>query len=241
MVFLRCCPSVWTDNVTCSKNMLQDYIILSSYCSRVLGTNSCSHWCGLVFQIPLQDHNVWMYPWHGRFLGPHCVETCTKPQQPAAARVRAVPWGHSGVNQEWHENGKQWVCQAPYHLTPNSNGIWTSIQTRVMVLGLQKPAQSPWTADPTHFFSLPCRLFGVLCACRKTRSVRSALIFWENCQWRNCFLGLFQWTKGTSCENYQILQKQDFYRGDKNGVCQISNFYRHDKNLIKNVYFLSWR
>jgi hypothetical protein len=34
------------------------------------------------------------------------------------------------------------------------------------------------------------------------------------------------------------LPKSNFYRGDKNGVCQISDFYRHDKTSTKIDIFM---
>ena len=110
MVSCRCCQSAWTDIVICLRNILQDYTPLSQATAAkyqtlrsfvlclVLDTTAWSECVGVSTAwtdpgIPLR----WDVRGH---------------LKPAAARVWTVPWGHSWFKEEWHENGKHWVCQS---------------------------------------------------------------------------------------------------------------------------------
>ena len=152
--------------MTCLRNMLKDYVILSSYCRRVLGTKLITHWFCRLFQIPQHDLILWVSPRHGQFLGSHCVETLIDTSaagsSTCAVGVVQTQLGHSGLACKTQSNG---FVRERYHSTPNPTGIPTNDQTRFMGWGSQTLCSSPMNCRSNLFFSVRYRLFGQLCRC----------------------------------------------------------------------------
>ena len=237
VVSYRCCPFAWTDNVTCLRNMLQDYVIPSSYCRRVLGTKLITHWFCRLFQIPQHDLILWVSPRHGQFLGSHCVETfidtSAADSSKCAVGVVRTQLGHSGLHAKQKVMGLSGndIIQ---HLIPMEFQLMTKLD---LWDGGHKPfAAAPWTVDRTFFLSVRYRLFGQLCTCRGVNQEVSHDV-WRLFPWKkmksNGVWGSISCLLITNCHNWPNHQKPNFYRGDKNGVCQFSDFYRHDKKMIQ--------
>lgn len=153
VVSYRCCPFAWTDNVTCLRNMLQDYVIPSSYCRRVLGTKLITHWFCRLFQIPQHDLILWVSPRHGQFLGSHCVETfidtSAADSSTCAVGVVRTQLGHSGLHAKQKVMGLSGndIIQ---HLIPMEFQLMTKLD---FWDGGHKPfAAAPWTVDRTFFY-----------------------------------------------------------------------------------------
>ena len=177
---------------------------------------------------------------------PTALRRSLTPRQPAAARVRLGLCKHSWGTQDWHAKHKVMGLSGSdiiQHLIPLEFQLVTKLD---LWDGGHKPfAAAPWTVDRTFFYQSG---IGSSDSCAgasewisRSAMISSGFFLWKkklksNGVWRSISCLLI-----TNCHNWPNHQKSNFYRGDKNGVCQFSDFYRHDKKLIQKYQFLSWR
>ena len=144
------CAPVWTYNLACLRCFFQTAAAWFH-----ASIKSFTHWFFFCFRFPCMITICRCVHRVVRSWDPTALRRASKPQQPAAARVRVGLCGHSWATQDWHI--KQAVIglsrgHTIQHLIPMEFQLLTKLY--LWNGGHRPSAAATWTADRT-FFSTP--------------------------------------------------------------------------------------